>query len=99
MASETDKLVADYLKRLNAELRDLPRARRHDLTQEISEHITEGRALLEPEDEAGIRNMLDGLGAPRLLPRLASVSASGARVGRSTWSRSCCSWSGASFSR
>jgi hypothetical protein len=64
MASNTDMLVADYLKRLNAELRDLPRARRRELVEEISEHIAEGRADLESENEAAIRTLLERLGDP-----------------------------------
>jgi uncharacterized membrane protein len=64
MSSTADKLVEDYLKRLNAELRGLPRARRRELTEEISDHIAEARAGLETEDEAEIRTLLDRLGEP-----------------------------------
>jgi hypothetical protein len=64
MASNTDKLVADYLKRLNSELRDLPRARRRELVEEISGHIAEARADLESENEAAVRTLLDRLGDP-----------------------------------
>ena len=64
MASKTDKLVADYLARLDAALRDLPQARRRELVEEISGHITEARADLETEDEAAIRSLLDRLGEP-----------------------------------
>jgi hypothetical protein len=64
MASNADKLVADYLKRLNAELPGLPRARRGELVDEISEHIAEARAGLESENEAAIRALLDRLGDP-----------------------------------
>jgi uncharacterized membrane protein len=64
MASTADKLVADYLKRLDAELRDIPRARRRELQQEIFEHIAEARADLEKEDESGVRELLDRLGDP-----------------------------------
>jgi hypothetical protein len=64
MASNAEKLVNDYLKRLNAELRDLPRARRRELVEEISEHISEARADLESENEAAIRTLLDRLGDP-----------------------------------
>jgi Protein of unknown function (DUF1700) len=64
MASNADKLVADYLKRLNAELRGLPRARRQELVDEISEHIAEARAALDGENEAAIRTLLDRLGEP-----------------------------------
>jgi hypothetical protein len=50
MASDTDKLVADYLGRLDRELRDLPRTRRRELVEEISGHIAEARA--DPEEIA-----------------------------------------------
>jgi uncharacterized membrane protein len=64
MAAKADKLVSDYLKRLNGELRGLPRARRRELVDEISEHIAEARAELESENEAAIRTLLDRLGDP-----------------------------------
>ena len=64
MSARADKLVADYLKRLNAELRGLPRARRRELVEEISEHITAARAEGDTEDEARIRTLLDSLGEP-----------------------------------
>jgi hypothetical protein len=64
MSSTADKLVEDYLKRLNTETADLPRPRRRELVQEISEHIAEGRADLPAESEAEIRNLLDRLGDP-----------------------------------
>jgi hypothetical protein len=59
-----DELVADYLKRLDKELRDLPRGRRRELVDEIAGHIAEGRADLELEDEASVRTLLDRIGAP-----------------------------------
>jgi hypothetical protein len=64
MSSTADKLVEDYLKRLNAELRGLPRARRRELVEEISAHIAEARLDLETEDEPSIRTLLDRLGEP-----------------------------------
>jgi len=64
VASTADKLVADYLKRLNGELRGLSRVRRRELVDEISEHIAEARADLESENEAAIRTLLDRLGEP-----------------------------------
>jgi uncharacterized membrane protein len=60
----TDKLVEDYLDRLELELADFPSARRRELVQEISEHIAEARAALESESEADIRNLLDRMGDP-----------------------------------
>jgi uncharacterized membrane protein len=64
MNPQADKLVEAYLKRLNSELRDLPRARRRELVDEITEHISEARSDLEVEDEAAIRTLLDRIGAP-----------------------------------
>lgn len=64
MSSRTDGLVDDYLERLNAELADLPRARRRELVQEISEHIAEARSHLAAQSEAEIRALLERLGEP-----------------------------------
>jgi HAAS len=64
MSSTADKLVDDYLKRLDSELSGLPRARRRELVDEISGHIAAGRADLESENEAAIRTLLDRLGDP-----------------------------------
>jgi uncharacterized membrane protein len=64
MTSTTDKLVDDYLKRLNRELVGLPRARRRELVEEISGHIAEARSAMETENEAAIRTLLDRLGEP-----------------------------------
>jgi hypothetical protein len=46
MTSNADRLVDDYLKRLDRELGDLPRARRRELAEEIAGHIAEARASL-----------------------------------------------------
>jgi Protein of unknown function (DUF1700) len=59
-----DRIVDDYLKRLSRELRDLPRARRRELLDEIEAHISEARSGLEAENEAEIRNVLERLGTP-----------------------------------
>jgi hypothetical protein len=64
MSSTADKLVDDYLKRLDRELAGFPRARRRELVDEISEHIAEARADVESENEAAIRTLLDRLGDP-----------------------------------
>ena len=64
MSSTADKLINDYLKRLNRELAGFPRVRRRELVEEISEHIAEARADLESENEAAIRTLLDRLGDP-----------------------------------
>ena len=64
MAKGNDRLVDDYLGRLEKELRGLPRARRRELLDEIREHIEGERSQLDIEGEAGIRNILDRLGEP-----------------------------------
>jgi hypothetical protein len=64
MSMTADKLVDDYLERLGNALRGLPKARRRELVQEISEYIAEGRASLAGTDEAGIRRLLERLGEP-----------------------------------
>jgi uncharacterized membrane protein len=64
MKSSTDKLVENYLDRLDEALADLPRSRRRELVQEIEDHIAEARAELDPEDELGVRNLLDRIGDP-----------------------------------
>jgi uncharacterized membrane protein len=64
MSTSADRLVDDYLDRLERELAGFPPARRRELVQEISEHIAEARAGLETENEAEIRNPLDRTGDP-----------------------------------
>jgi uncharacterized membrane protein len=64
MSNSTERLVDDYLDRLERELAGFPSARRRELVQEISEHIAEARAQLDPETEAGVRNVLERMGDP-----------------------------------
>jgi hypothetical protein len=64
MNSTADHLVDDYLKRLRKELAGLPRERRRELEQEISEHIAAARATLSAQNEAEIRTLLDRIGDP-----------------------------------
>lgn len=65
MSSNPNRAVEKYLKRLDAELADLPRGRRREIVDEIAEHIAEARAdLPAPEAEADIRTLLDRLGDP-----------------------------------
>ena len=64
MRPTTDRLVDDYLKQLNEELADLPRLRRREIVEEISEHIAEARAASSSQGEAEVRTLLDRLGDP-----------------------------------
>jgi uncharacterized membrane protein len=64
MSTSADRLVEDYLDRLELEPANFPSARRRELVQEISEHIAEARAQLDSESEADVRNLLDRMGDP-----------------------------------
>jgi hypothetical protein len=55
-----DGLVGKYMKQLEVELADLPRARRREILDEIGEHIAEAQA----ESEVDVRNVLDRVGEP-----------------------------------
>jgi hypothetical protein len=64
-ATAADQLVARYLARLQAALRDLPAARRDELLEQVSEHIAAARAELGAQaSEAEIRTLLERLGDP-----------------------------------
>jgi hypothetical protein len=77
-----DELVAAYLRRLRRAARDLPRARRRELVDEIAEHIAQARAsgggLGGP---AALRNALDRLGDPRDIVAAAGAAGPGDRPG------------------
>lgn len=60
----TDDPVKKYLKQLDAELADLPRGRRHEIVEEISEHIAEAQAQRPDQSEADTRTLLERLGDP-----------------------------------
>ena len=64
MSATADRLVAQYVKRLNRELRDLPRAERSELVAEIEEHIAEGRAELDADDMTEACVLIARLGEP-----------------------------------
>jgi uncharacterized membrane protein len=64
MSTTPDKLVERYLKHLEVELDDLPRDGRREIVDEIAGHIAEARASLQHENEADVRNILEGLGDP-----------------------------------
>jgi uncharacterized membrane protein len=64
MKPTTERLVDDYLKQLDSELADLPRLRRKEIVEEISEHIADAWAASPSQGEAEIRTLLDRLGDP-----------------------------------
>jgi hypothetical protein len=64
MTRPADRLIEQYIRRLRAELRDLPSGRRQELLEEIQAHIAEGRLALASETEVEIRSLLDRVGDP-----------------------------------
>jgi len=67
-ATAADQLIARYLARLEAALRDLPVARREELLEQVSEHIATARAELGAQaSEAEIRQLLERLGDPAVI--------------------------------
>jgi len=67
MKTATDRIVADYLERLEACLHGLPAERRGELLDEIRAHISEARTTLDPDDEVGLRAILDAVGDPEAI--------------------------------
>ena len=62
-----DRLVADYLARLDAASVALPPDRRDELLEEIRGHIDGARAAGAAADEAAVRTLLDRLGPPEVI--------------------------------
>jgi uncharacterized membrane protein len=63
-APHADQLVSDYLGRLDSALGGLPKGRREEILDEISNHIAEERSQLPEESDADVRNLLDRVGDP-----------------------------------
>ncbi|MBF9131265.1 hypothetical protein I0C86_20200 [Plantactinospora sp. S1510] len=62
-----DELVRRYLRRLRAELRELPPDRRREVLDQIGEHIAVRRSEPDVRSAAEVRAMLDRLGDPAAL--------------------------------
>jgi HAAS domain-containing protein len=62
-----DRLVNDYLDRLEAAARSLPAGRRRELVEEVREHIETDLAREGRQDEAVVRNVLERLGPPEAI--------------------------------
>jgi hypothetical protein len=67
-----DRLLGDYLARLDAAALHLPPDRRAELMEGIAEHIAAARASGELRDEAAVRTLLDRLGEPEEIVAAAS---------------------------
>ncbi len=63
-APHADQLVSEYLSRLDSALAGVPRSRREEILDEISNHIAEERSRLHDESDADLRNLLDRVGDP-----------------------------------
>jgi hypothetical protein len=61
---KTDRLVDDYMTRLERAAVDLPPARRAELVTQIREHIDTSLQHMDSADEVAIRNVLERLGTP-----------------------------------
>lgn len=64
MTTTANTLIEGYLQELDHQLQALPSNRRRELLDELREHITQARAALASETEAGIRAVLERLGDP-----------------------------------
>src|SRR5487761_2215515 len=63
----SDQIVEEYLTNLNDALRTVNPASAKEFVREIEEHISEGRAGLDPGDVVGLRNLLVRIGSPAAL--------------------------------
>jgi uncharacterized membrane protein len=63
-APHADQLVSDYLGRLDSALAGLPKARREEILDEITNHIAEERSRLRDESDSDLRDLLDRVGDP-----------------------------------
>jgi uncharacterized membrane protein len=66
-APPIEKLVVDYIARLERAASTLPPGERADLIQEIREHIDTAMEEGTVSDEAGTRTLLDRLGEPEAI--------------------------------
>ncbi len=65
--SSSDRLIESYLSELTQALTSLKASRRREIVEEVSGHIADGRALLDSDDEAGLRALLDRVGEPEAI--------------------------------
>ncbi len=58
------RTVGSYFDRLDRELSDLPSARRHELLEELRNHVEDALATTSDPSESDVRNVLEQLGEP-----------------------------------
>jgi uncharacterized membrane protein len=81
MTTTNDALVDDYLDRVARATTGLPAERRDELIRDLREHIAAGRAEMDGESEAGVREILERLGEPEMIAREAAADVEPAAVG------------------
>jgi uncharacterized membrane protein len=64
MNATRNRLVDEYLRRLDRALHDLPSDRRGEIMQEIQEHIEQALSELGSPNEAEVRGLIDRMGEP-----------------------------------
>ena len=64
MKVQSDPLVEDYLRRLEAVASALPAYRRDELLAEIREHLAEALRQVPAGDEVAVSSVLERLGSP-----------------------------------
>jgi hypothetical protein len=62
--TNADRLVDRYLAELDRAMGRLSPSKRRQIVEEISAHISEGRASLDSDDEVSVRALLDRVGEP-----------------------------------
>lgn len=64
MNAQGERVLDEYLERLERSLSDVPSARREEIVSEIVSHIDEALAEEPDDSEASVRNVLDRVGDP-----------------------------------
>lgn len=81
---DTDRIVDDYLRRLEEAAAHLQRARRVELVAQIREHVDAALRQEQAAGQADVRNVLERLGAPEEIVEAAERAPDGdtSRVGK-----------------